>query len=72
MGHLRVVEGESEGGGDESADEAAGVVDEEGHFGGVDVLGGEHQVASVLAVGGVEHEDGFAAFFVGGTLGTSL
>ncbi len=61
--HLRELQGKGQGGGDGGADEAAGVLDHEGHFVGGHVLGGEDEVAFVFARGGVEDDDEGAVFF---------
>ena len=59
--HLRQGEGEGEGRPQRRADDAARVADHEGHLGGGDVFGRDDQVALVLAVGRVEHDDELAA-----------
>ena len=63
--HLRQLEFGGEGGRDGDAEEAAGVADEEGAFGGREVGGGEDEVAFVFALGGVEDDDGVAGAWEG-------
>ena len=61
--HLREREVRGEGGRDGRADEAAGVLDHEGHLFGRHVLGGDDEVAFVFARGRVQDDDEVAAFF---------
>ena len=61
--HLREREVRGDGGRDGRADEAAGVLDHEGHLFGRHVLGGDDEVAFVFARGRVQDDDEVATFF---------
>jgi hypothetical protein len=58
--HLWQVQGVARAGRDGGADQARGVADHEGHFLGADVLGGDDEVAFVLAGGVVQDDDELA------------
>lgn len=63
--HLRQLQLRGACDGDWSADVAGGVPDHERGFGGGEVFGGDYEVAFVLAGGGVEDYDEFAAGWEG-------
>ncbi|MNZ56689.1 hypothetical protein D3C78_746410 [compost metagenome] len=61
LDHQRQLERIEALAGQRDADQAAAVADQEGHLRGRDGVGGDDQIAFVLAVGVVDHDDEFAA-----------